>query len=497
MLRFVRQYLPEKITCLIAGGLIPLAFSPFDYTIIAIIATTVLFSSWYKKTAKEAFILGYLFGLGMFGVGVNWLHISINLFGGVNLVGALFITFALVACLAIYPALAGCCCQYYFRKHAPFARLIAMPLFWVLAEWLRSWVFSGFPWLNLGYSQINTPLAGIAPITGVYGLSGLTALTASLLVYSRIASRKKQIIALIAFIAIWWGAGIAKNIQWVQPQRTDMKAALVQGAIPQKIKWHPEQREKTLELYITLSEKYRGYDIIVWPETAIPMFFHQAKGFLESLDKVAEHWGSDFLIGIPFQENKKYYNSIISIGSENAVYHKKHLVPFGEYLPFDQWVRPLLNFMGIPMSDFSAGNAERPLLSAAGENIGVSICYEDTFGEEVITALPEATLLVNISNDAWFGDSLAPHQHLQIARMRALESGRYMLRSTNTGISAIINEKGIIIARSPQFIAGVTTATIKTFTGSTPYAKMGNWLMIILCVVLLVGVKIISLWKRD
>ena len=237
-----------------------------------------------------------------------------------------------------------------------------------------------------------------------------------------------------------------------------------------------------------LSESYWDSDIIVWPETAIPAFYHQAKHFIKSLDAVAELHDMALLTGIPYKDmdKKKIFNSILLLGKEEGLYHKHHLVPFGEYLPLDKLLRPLLYFLKIPMSDFSPETNEPEPLVTKKASIGVTICYEDAFGKEVIKTLPQATLLLNVSNDAWFGDSIAPHQHLQIARMRALETGRYLLRATNTGISAVINEKGKIIARSPQFTADALSANVLTFQGTTPYVITGNWTIVISCLMIVI-----------
>jgi apolipoprotein N-acyltransferase len=279
----------------------------------------------------------------------------------------------------------------------------------------------------------------------------------------------------------WLGLNALSGIQWTTDKNRDISVALVQGAIPQEMKWKPEQRQKTLDLYLSLSEEYQDSQLIIWPETAIPVLHHQAQEFINAMVSIAKSQNRDYVVGIPFKDldSNKFYNGITVIGSSNDNYYKQHLVPFGEYLPFDKWLRPVLELMKIPMSDFSSGASKKPVIRAADETIGVSICYEDVFGEEIIAALPEATILINISNDAWFGDSIAPHQHLQMARMRALETGRYMLRSTNTGVSAIINEKGLIIASSPQFIPHVTSDKVKTFEGLTPYARFGNWPVIV------------------
>jgi apolipoprotein N-acyltransferase len=285
-----------------------------------------------------------------------------------------------------------------------------------------------------------------------------------------------------------WGIALPINsIPWTIADAKEKSVAIVQAAIPQEIKWQPEIQERTIELYLDLSGEHWGkVDLIVWPETAIPKFYHQAETVLHDLQTLTLYHNTDFVTGIPHMdpETKKYYNSIIVIGRSTGIYHKRHLVPFGEYLPLDSMIRPILDMLSIPMSSFSPGD-ERPLLQVAGVPAGVSICYEDVFGEEIIDAMPEAKFHINVSNDAWFGDSLAPHQHLQMARMRAIETGRYMVRSTNTGISAIIDERGKIISSSPQFQPDVLVANIKTFSGTTPYALYGNWLVIIMSILIL------------
>jgi len=460
---------------------LPLAFSPYDYPVIAILSLAWLFSTVLNSTAKDAGIFGYVFGLGMFGVGVNWLHISINLFGGVNLAGAFIITFVLVAYLSLYPALVAFTYQRLFANKGILTFVTVMPTLWVLSEWFRSSIFTGFPWLNIGYSQIDTPVSSLAPVLGQYGLSWVTAFISALLVALYLTPRLVKAILVGVLIISWLGLNALGSIHWTTDKNADISVAMIQGAIPQEMKWRPEQRQKTLDLYLSLSEEYQDSQLIIWPETAIPILHHQAQKFLQHMTTTVRNQNTDYIVGIPFKDldSNKFYNGIAVIGSSNDTYYKQHLVPFGEYLPFDKWLRPVLDLMKIPMSDFSSGANGKPVIHAVDEIIGVSICYEDVFGEEVIAALPEATILVNISNDAWFGDSIAPHQHLQMARMRSLETGRYMLRSTNTGVSAIINEKGFITASSPQFVPHVTSDNVKTFEGLTPYARFGNWPVII------------------
>jgi len=281
-----------------------------------------------------------------------------------------------------------------------------------------------------------------------------------------------------------------QNTTWNQATDKTLTVVLLQANIPQEMKWMPEQRVPTMEKYLRLSQDYRNADIIVWPETAIPMFFHQlveySPNFWETLINEQEN-GADFLIGVPVLnlQTGQYFNGVMSLSDNPSVYYKRHLVPFGEYVPFQALVGALLQFMDVPMSHFSAGKPRQANLQAAGYSIGISICYEDTFGKYVRTSLPEAHLLVNVSNDAWFGDSIAPHQHLEIARMRALESGRFLLRATNTGISAVINDKGKIVAQSPQFQTFALKTTVQPYQGRTPYVYFGDTLVVILLILLI------------
>jgi apolipoprotein N-acyltransferase len=488
--------LSPGLICLIAGALMPLAFSPANLFFVSLIVMSFLLLTWLNSTARDAFVSGYLFGFGMFGVGVYWLHISINMFGGVNIVGSILATASLVAFLSLYPGLVGYVGRRWFGQNDAVFLLIATPALWVLAEWTRAWFLTGFPWLNLGYSQTDSFLAGLAPIFGVYGVSWLCISSAALLTclyrYRDQHAMKITFAILLLSLTTW----SLTKINWTSATRTNVSVALIQAAIPQELKWRPELRDQSLELYMSLSAPHWKDDLIIWPETAIPAYNYRVADFIARLDKLTTTNQNTFLSGIPSKEleDRDYYNSIMMLSAgKTAWYHKQHLVPFGEYLPMKSILGVILDFLQIPMSDFSPGLQEKPLLVTKDISIGVSICYEDTFGEEVIKALPEANVLVNVSNDAWFGDSLAPHQHLQMARMRALESGRYMLRATNTGISAIINEKGRIIEQSTQFEPAALSANISLFEGSTPYVRWGNYPVIICALFAL----FILLYKRN
>jgi len=462
---------------LVTGALMPLAYAPFGLFFVAILGPALLMLAWLRDSPGQAFFHGYLFGLGMFGTGVYWLHISINLFGGVTLLGSVLVTALLVAFLALYPALVGYCGRRWFAAVDAAFLLLAVPALWVLAEWARSWLLTGFPWLNLGYSQIDAMLSWAAPVFGVYGVSWLTVFVASVLA-ALYRYKRRYAGGLLAGLALLILSSLSLGtVQWTQANRDDIRVALVQGAVPQELKWRPEMRGESLQLYLDLSADHWDRDILIWPETAIPAFSENVPALMRELRGRVRAHGTVFLSGIPSKgEAGEYFNSIMLLSNDGETrYHKRHLVPFGEYLPLKPLLGPVLDFLQIPMSDFSAGRREMPLLESGELSLGLSICYEDTFGEEITDALPAAKLLVNVSNDAWFGDSLAPHQHLQMARMRALESGRYLLRATNNGISAIIDEQGQVRDRLPQFDAATLTGQVSLFEGATPYARWGNY----------------------
>jgi apolipoprotein N-acyltransferase len=477
------------LLCFCYGALVPLGFAPFGYYIVPVISVALLLHAWLRYTPKKTFLSGYLFGLGMYGTGVSWLHISINLFGGMNLIGSYLITLLLVLYLACYPAVAGYLMRRWLFVSKPVFLLLSAPAMWVLGEWGRSRIFTGFPWLNLGYSQIDSPLAGLAPITGIYGVSWAAVLSAGLLVLMFHCRRRGKILVFIAAVLLWTGTGQLYPKHWTQPSGT-ISVALIQGGIPQRLKWKPELRQQSFDLYLELTRPHQHSDLIVWPETAIPALYQQAPGLADQLHGMTRVNGNNLVSGIPFRdpETGVYYNSAVLFNGGVNFYHKRHLVPFGEYLPLAGLFQPLLHRLGIPVSNFTAGTQPKPLLRGPRFGIGISICYEDTFGEEVIESLPEAGILVNISNDAWFGDSLAPHQHLEMARMRARETGRYLLRATNTGITAIIDEHGWITHRSTQFKPQALAAEVLLFEGSTPYAGLGNMPVLLAALMILAGI---------
>ena len=475
----------------------PFAFAPYELAVLALLSLVLLMLCWTGISSGRAFFRGWIFGLSMFGIGVSWVHISMNQFGGISLSLAALLTTLFIMFLALFPATTGYFARHFSRrgKHQ-LAReyLLIVPALWVLFEWIRGFIFTGFPWLTVGYSQIDMPIGGFAPLFGVYGISFVLVFSAGLMVYSLLsgigASSKRVLPVLLILWVVPW---LLKQHAWSDAVDDPIKVSMIQGNVSQDQKWLPQQQAPTLDMYTRLSRAHWDSDLVIWPETAIPALYHQVLPFLKNIAQEARMNSSELLVGLPVynaRENE-YFNAMLSLGLTEKFYEKKHLVPFGEYLPLKSWLGGVIDFFDIPMSNFVSGRQEKPLLKLAGQPVGISICYEDAFGEEVIDALPEATLLINASNDAWFGDSVAAPQHLQIARMRALETARYLLRSTNTGVSAVINEKGEVEAQSPPFKVDVLTAEIQPMTGMTPYAIFTNIPVVLLAFVMLV----VAFWQ--
>ena len=472
-----------------AGAVLPLAFAPFNQWfapapvyLIAVLSLAYLFYLWQTASLAQASRYGFLFGLGYFSVGVWWVYISFYYFGGLPALGAGALAAAFVLILAMYPALMGTVIRRFFPQQ-DHRYLLILPSLWVIVEWIRGWLFTGFPWLSIGYSHIDSPLQGLAPVVGVYGMSFAVAYSAAALVYIWL-KRPRRVLVIISVCVIWGGSMVLSTVAFTEKQAKPLDVALIQANVSQEFKWVSRYIRPSIERYLNLSAQENDADIIIWPETAIPLFQHQAGEYLEQI----KQRDPAYLIGIPvLNENGEYFNSVMHVQGKEAFYFKHHLVPFGEYIPFYQWFDEFMKLLKVPMANFSAGAVRQPTLDVKGEKIGVSICYEDAFANRVLSSLPEASLLVNVSNDAWFGDSIAPHQHLEMARMRALESGRYLLRATNTGISAVINAQGKIIAQSPQFEVHSLRARAYPYHGSTPYVYWGDTMIISLLVLLIIA----------
>jgi apolipoprotein N-acyltransferase len=467
-------------------------FAPFGLFPVPIVALAVLFTLWLRAdSARAAFRLGWWFGLGLFAAGVGWIYVALHDFGGMAapLAGASILLFA--AFLALLPSLAG---ALQARCTAPaWVRLVlAMPACWVAVELLRGYLFTGFPWLSLGYAQTPpSPLAGYAPLLGVYGVSLLVALSAGLLAWAWTEKRK---VALEVLALLWLTGSGLRAVEWTQPQGAPLKVALVQGNIPQDRKFEEGFRLGTLELYRKLAAQSGDAKLVVLPETALPLLRDDVPpDYLAVLTATVRGQGGDLLAGLFERDGENYYNSVISLGaSPEQHYRKDHLVPFGEFIPLRSLFGALINdVLQIPMSDLGRGGKTQPPLAVAGQQVAVNICYEDVFGEEIVRALPAATLLVNVTNDAWYGHSHAADQHNQISQLRALESGRMMLRATNTGLTSIIGRDGMVQAALPPFQEAVLSGMAQGYSGLTPYARWGNALVLGLLVLMLGGARML------
>lgn len=460
-----------------AGACSVLAFAPFAWRVLAVLSPALLIGTWLDASPARALWRGYLYGLAGFGLGVSWVYNSIHEFGHAPAALAAAITLVFVLFLALYPALVGWVWARFLRGPLWLRIGAGVPVLWTLSEWLRSWVLTGFPWLLLGQAQVDGPLAGIIPVFGVLGASALSVLISAMLVLVVVSRGRGRWFAASMVGGVVLAALALARVPWTAPAGEALRVSLIQGNISQDEKWRPERLAPTQALYAELSRAHWDSRLIVWPETAIPMFYGDIDGsYFAPLAEEALRHGVHIVTGI-FSEDPathRVYNSLVRLGAPPEFYHKRHLVPFGEFLPLRGLLMWMNTMIVIPMSDLDAGKG-RPLLHAGDLVLGVSICYEDAYGNEVIDALPQANLLLNVSNDAWFGDSLAPAQHLEIARLRALETGRVLLRATNTGISAVIGPHGRIIARSPQFEVEVLSAQVRPRQGLTPFARWGNW----------------------
>ena len=352
---------------------------------------------------------------------------------------------------------------------------------------IRDRIFTGFPWLLIGHVHHSGPLQGVLPVFGSYGASWVTILIGCLASVLLFAKNKLKIVSAVSLVMIAVALYFANQIIWTSADEEQLEVVLIQGNISEEMKWDRSKHPFIMEKYLQMSKKHFDADIIVWPETAIPTYYSMVKdSFIPKLGQTAVENNLDYLIGVftSDSESGRVYNSVMTLGSELSFYRKKHLVPFGEYLPFRGVLTFLDTYIDVPMSDLSSGEG-RPLVRLKGHPVGSSICYEAVYGNEVIEAFPEAKFLVNVSNDAWFGNSLAPHQHLEITRSRAVETGRYLLRATNTGISAVIDPQGVITNKSVQFQDDVIRATINPYSGTTLYVRWGNWGIISIVIIYL------------
>ncbi len=471
----------------LAGAATTLAFAPYGIFPLALLGPAFLFLLWDGAVPRQAAKLGFAWGAGLFLAGTWWIYTAVHDFGGAPAWMAALILLVPVAVMGSYYALLGWLAARFVRPPRLAHCLLLLPGGWTLMEWLRGWLLSGFPWLELGYAHSDSPLAALAPIGGIHLVTLASAVTAgALLVILRGAWRDRGI-AFAVMVVIWGGSWALSGRQWTAPVGDKTSVALLQGAIPQDEKWQVDHRKDTLDRYRVLNREALGQRLIVWPEAALPMLAHEAEIYLKSIRAEARARNSDVLIGLLRYdfESGEIRNGLLAMSvTGDAWYYKRRLVPFGEFFPVPDFIRHWMRLMNLPYYDMTPGGEHQAALPAAGQKLGATICYEDAYGSEQLEVLGEATLLVNVTNNAWFGDSAAPHQQLQMARFRAREAGRSLVRATSNGITAVIAPDGSLAAVAPQFVQAVLKSSVQPMTGLTPYARTGNWPVLLGCLLM-------------
>ena len=492
-----QQGLVRLIAAFAAGASFNLGFAPFGWWPLALAAPAALFVLIRGLPPRRAGWTGAAFGVGLFAFGTYWLYTCLHVFGLVPVWLTLVLQTILVAAMSVYVAALCYLSNRFWLKPGVTRDWLVLPALWVLLEWLRGWLLSGFPWLSTGYALIDSPLAGWAQLFGVYGVTWAAVLVSAAISVAPMPGLRpwRRYLAIGAAAMLFAFPKLLERAQWTHADGPAVPIAAVQGAVPQDQKWQAKNRDLTMQRYLRLTGEAWGSRLIIWPEASLPVLSTELQDYLHRLEQQGRVHDADFAIGLVDYRpaTKRYFNGILVLAAAgDGWYYKRHLVPFGEYFPVPAFVRTWLRLMSLPYDDFTAGDSRQPVLSAAGQKLGLTICYEDAFGSQQLKILRQATLLVNVTNNAWYGDSTAPHQHLQIARMRALEAGRFLVRAANDGITAAIDPQGKIIARLPQFQEGVLRATVQPMTGLTPYARLGNYPVVIGAL----AVLLIAAWRR-
>ena len=467
---------------LIAGGLFPLALAPLFWWPLGILSLLIFVHSQVTATsARSAFFRAWLYSLTQFGSGISWIYVSMHDHGGTSAALSVVMVTLFAAFLATFPAIWFALRLRLFGQHLSWATI---PVFWFLHEWFRSWFLTGFPWLFAGDAHLHTWLAGWAPLFGSYGISVIVLLSVCGLYQLLLTRQPRWLLPLLL-----WPAGLAlQNIDWTE-KTGELRVAAVQGNIPQNDKWKREMVSPTINAYYQQTSEHWDSDLIVWPETAITLLYDQFRPYEEELSAEAQQTHTTVITGIPYRYPRgtalagEFHNSVIAFGNGAGIYHKQHLVPFGEYVPLASLIRGLLPFFNLDMSSFLAGPSGQPLLQVGRHTqqgdelylVAPYICYEIAYPQLVSRMAVNADFLITVSNDAWFGDSLGPKQHMALAQMRALETGRYLLRATNTGITALVDNKGNLLSRLPYEQRATLTGSAEMRRGQTPYMRWELW----------------------
>ncbi len=477
----------------LAGAIFLFALAPYGFWPLALVSPAILYVLLMPEmSGKRAFFIGEAYGTGLWCVGAFWLYTSIHDYGNTPAWLALIMIAIMGLGMGLFHGfLALIFNRVVGRQPFSFAAL------WVLQEWLKTWLFTGFPWLFVGYAFTEQYwLSSLAPVGGVFTVTFVAILLAASLV--ELMRRRGGYLAASAVILVLSVSLWLINPQWTKPKGTsDLSVSLIQGNIPQDLKWLTEYQVETLEIYAKLTRSEWGRDIVLWPESSIPMFQTDAVGFINEMVKMANETDTTWVTGIPYKDeaafnptNDKYppfYNSVVALGSQaDGLYKKQRLVPFGEYIPFEGVLDILPNLAGSQeIMSYSRGRADQLPLQVRGHNLGAAVCYEVAYPDTTRKNAIGTDFLLTISNDAWFGTSAGPLQHLQMVQMRSLENGRWFMRATNTGVTAIIDHKGRIVARAPQFERTVLRGHIQARVGNTPFMRFGHYPILIIIALLL------------
>lgn len=475
-----------------AGALLACAFAPLGWWPLAILCPAVLMGLWEEAAPREAAWTGFWFSFGTFLAGTYWLYVSIHDLGKAPVWMTIALMLGLVGIMGLYNALIGYAAARWLPRRGAWRWLIGLPAAWLLVEWWRGWFLSGFSWLSLGYSQTDTWLARIGPVAGVYGISLLLLVSAGALVALLRGDGRVRLIAAAALVVPWAAGAALGPVHWTQPSGAPVSVAVIQADIPQEEKWQDRYQGEILARYRKMTESALGTKLIVWPEAALPQPANNLLPYIELMDRETQARGSSLVMGVvrASADGARYYDSILALGQQASWYSKDHLVPFAEFFPVPHFVRNWLRLMSLPYESFSRGGTHQSPLPVAGLELGPTVCYEVGYGSYMLNMLPKANVLVNVTNDAWFGHSTARYEQFQMARMRALEEGRSMIVATNDGISAVIGPRGQVLASAPPFQPYVLRSSVVPRAGLTPFARVGNWLAVGLAALGLAG----ALW---
>ena len=486
---------PGHLIALGAGALTPLALAPFAIWPLALLSIALFYLGLRELTPRQAALRGWCYGVALYLAGSGWIYVSIHDYGAASPLLAGGLTLAFCAAVALFFALPAWLWARYLRRPRPgVAEALAFAALWLAQEAFRGWFLTGFPWLYAGYSQLDGPLRGLAPLGGVWLLSFVLALTAALL--CNLLQLRRQHLALASGLTLllgpWLLAQALNEHAWTHAKGEPLRVAAIQGNVEQNLKWDPDALEAQLALYRDMTLASPPAELIVWPETAVPVLKEYAEGYLAVMARIASDRQAALITGVPLRQvnaagERRFYNAITVLGEGQGTYLKQKLVPFGEYVPLQDLLRGLIAFFDLPMSDFARGPAQQPLLQAKGLRLASYICYEAVYPEFAAELARDSDLLLTISNDTWFGRSIGPVQHLQMAQMRALEAGRWMIRATNNGISVLIDPQGRIQSRIPPFEAAILYGEVQAMQGQTPYLRFGSLPLAILAALILLA----------